>query len=109
MQAECEAIIVLFPQDIPSDYALTHRMAHEMPEYLVPPPRTAILARAHTDPEDYGAVGDSGGGGAVAVSVLAPPRPPPPLTPIVRIPASPPPAYSEIVKEVRTHRSQIRL
>jgi hypothetical protein len=71
-----------FFQDIQSDYLLTHRMAHEMPEYLVPPPRTAILARAHTEPDAYE------------------PRPQQTTVTDTRIPASPPPAYTDVVKEV---------
>ena len=82
-------------QDIQSDYRLTHRMAHEMPEYLVPPPRAAILVRAHTDPDSY----DQGssraapcGGGSSGL-----PMAPPPSPNFRPIPSSPPPAYTDVV------------
>ena len=85
-------------QDIESDYRLTHRMAHEMPEYLVPPPRTAILVRAHTDPDTYDPTATSTTSSRTA---LGPPLAPPPSPNFRAIPSSPPPAYTDVVGEVK--------
>ena len=85
-------------QDIESDYRLTHRMAHEMPEYLVPPPRTAILVRAHTDPDTYDPTAASTTSGRTAPG---PPLAPPPSPNFRAIPSSPPPAYTDVVGEVK--------
>ena len=68
-------------------------MAHEMPEYLVPPPRAAILVRAHTDPDTY----DPGS----SRTAPGPPMAPPPSPNFRPIPSSPPPAYTDVVGEVR--------
>ena len=72
-------------------------MAHEMPEYLVPPPRAAILVRAHTDPDTYDPGCSSGG----RTAATGPPLAPPPSPNFRAIPSSPPPAYTEVVGEVR--------
>ena len=87
-------------QDIESDYRLTHRMAHEMPEYLVPPPRAAILVRAHTDPDTYDP-------GSSSSSRTAPPMAPPPSPNFRPIPSSPPPAYTDVVGEVSPRKTLI--
>ena len=84
-------------KDIESDYRLTHRMAHEMPEYLVPPPRTAILVRAHTDPDTYDPTAASTTSSRTAPG---PPLAPPPSPNFRAIPSSPPPAYTDVVGEV---------
>ena len=70
-------------------------MAHEMPEYLVPPPRAAILGRAHTDP-----------------SSLYETRSPQQQQPSgqqqqQRHLQSPPPAYADVMKEVGKHSGRI--
>ncbi|XP_059086887.1 uncharacterized protein LOC131883420 isoform X2 [Tigriopus californicus] len=65
--------------DRPSEYH-THRMAHELPEYLAPPPRAAVLGRAHTDPTSLFADDSSR---------------------IFGHPTSPPPTYSDVLKQNR--------
>ena len=92
-------------QDIESDYRLTHRMAHEMPEYLVPPPRTAILVRAHTDPDTYDPTATSTTSSRTAPG---PPLAPPPSPNFRAIPSSPPPAYTDVVGEVKPFARMLR-
>ncbi len=95
---------------------LSHRMATEMPEYLAPPFRNPMIARAHTDPaslynDPAAAAAAATAAGAAAASAAGyylphlqdacsssssrhwSPRQ-------RQQPSSPPPAYSEAIKEV---------
>ena len=122
---ELYRINFLFPLQLKN--ISSFRMAHEMPEYLVPPPRTAILGRALTDPasmyDDRGSSGGNSsthhfqhhhqhshlgvpgsaaaGAAATTVSPAASHHGSAGQLSRVPLPASPPPAYSEVIKEVR--------
>ena len=72
------------------------RMAHEMVEYLVPPSRSSMLSRAHTDPSSQ----------TYHRRQLTPVSPPPAYEEVVKEPRVAPPSYEEALS---TQTSSLRL